>query len=207
AQTKSINFQLSLNGQPLELGKNYFLPSIQDSIQVDAFRIYLSDVTFFRGNEKLGTANKQHILLDAETPSSLKLEVSAVERADRVRFQVGIDSVTNMAGAMGGDLDPTNGMYWTWQSGYINLKLEGSSPSCPARKNQFQYHIGGYQAPNKTSQQVELSLESGDNLVIDIAMERFLEQVDIRQTYQVMSPNAQAVALSRLIPSMFSIHR
>ncbi|MDP5169211.1 MAG: hypothetical protein NWR72_03115, partial [Bacteroidia bacterium] len=102
AQTKSINFQLSLNGQPLEIGKNYFLPSIQDSIQIDAFKMYLSDLTFFRGNEKLGTAKKQHILLDAETPSSLKLGIPAIGGADRVRFQVGIDSVTNMAGAMGG---------------------------------------------------------------------------------------------------------
>lgn len=31
---------------------------------------------------------------------------------------------------MDGDLDPLNGMYWAWNSGYINMKIEGITPKC-----------------------------------------------------------------------------
>lgn len=38
-------------------------------------------------------------------------------------------------------------MYWSWNSGYIFLKLEGTSPSAPTDatgKNTFRYHIGSF---------------------------------------------------------------
>ena len=50
-----------------------------------------------------------------------------------------------------GVLDPAssmdNGMYWTWNSGYIFFKMEGSSPAAPADptgNRKFRYHIGGF---------------------------------------------------------------
>ena len=35
-------------------------------------------------------------------------------------------------------------MYWVWNSGYIFLKLEGTSTVLPAADNAFFYHIGGF---------------------------------------------------------------
>ena len=72
-------------------------------------------------------------------PSSLALQIPSNIPFSKLKFQLGIDSLTNVSGAMGGDLDPTKGMYWTWQSGYINMKIEGKSNSCKTRKNQFQF--------------------------------------------------------------------
>jgi len=52
-----------------------------------------------------------------------------------------------------GVLDPAGGhqggMYWDWNSGYIFLKLEGTSPQATQTGNAFMYHVGlfgGYQA-------------------------------------------------------------
>lgn len=70
-------------------------------------------------------------------------------------FLIGIDSATSTLPIeqRTGVLDPAQGMsggegmYWTWNSGYIFFKLEGSSPSVPRDKTgfrEFQYHIGGY---------------------------------------------------------------
>ena len=58
---------------------------------------------------------------------------------------------------MGGDLDPTKGMYWAWQSGYINFKMEGSCSQCLATKNNFEFHLGGYQQPFYAMQTIELN--------------------------------------------------
>ena len=81
-------------------------------------------------------------------------------RHDKIKFNLGIDSLTNVSGVMGGDLDPTKGMYWTWQSGYINFKMEGSSAVCPTRNHEFQFHIGGYQDPFYAMQTLELEVKN-----------------------------------------------
>jgi hypothetical protein len=60
---------------------------------------------------------------------------------------------------MAGDLDPIKGMYWAWQSGYINMKIEGKSSSCRTRKNEFQFHIGGYLSPYYAMRKVALTYD------------------------------------------------
>ena len=77
-------------------------------------------------------------------------------RFNTIAFNLGIDSITNVSGAQGGDLDPTKGMYWAWQSGFINIKLQGTSNSCPPPKNEFEFHLGGYQYPFNSLQTIIL---------------------------------------------------
>ena len=46
-----------------------------------------------------------------------------------------------------GVLDPSGAgadMYWTWNSGYIFFKMEGTSPAATGMGNSFMYHIGGF---------------------------------------------------------------
>jgi hypothetical protein len=90
-------------------------------------------------------------------------------------------------------------MYWTWQSGYINFKLEGISSLCPARKNKFYWHIGGYSPPFNILRQVALKT----NGKISIQLEQLFEEIDISVEYQVMSPNHNAVQIADKLPSLF----
>jgi hypothetical protein len=46
-----------------------------------------------------------------------------------IRFLLGVDSARNVSGIQTGALDPARGMFWTWNSGYVMAKIEGSSPS------------------------------------------------------------------------------
>ena len=87
-------------------------------------------------------------------------------------------------------------MYWTWQSGYVNFKLEGKSKACSARNNFFQYHIGGYQAPHSTISNIELDVSNQNLIVIDFKIDSFLNEIDLTKTHSVMSPNKTAVSLS-----------
>lgn len=74
---------------------------------------------------------------------------------DAVSFTIGIDSAGVLEGAAGGILDPvTNQMFWSWNAGYVAVKLEGQSPASPGRAfgntidtsvtGGFAYHIGGW---------------------------------------------------------------
>ena len=120
-----------------------------DSLTLEIFRFYISQVSLWKDSTAVWKADNSYHLLDTEVDSSMSLHFQIPKDLayDRIAFNLGIDSLTNVAGVMGGDLDPTKGMYWTWNTGYINLKLEGTHPACPTRKNRFTFHLGGYAAP------------------------------------------------------------
>jgi hypothetical protein len=98
-------------------------------------------------------------------------------------------------------------MYWTWQSGYSNFKLEGVSDFCPARNNRFQFHLGGYQAPFNALQKVELKTLNTKRININVAIDKLLAQLNLKETYQIMSPSQKAVELSQIAANIFSISK
>ncbi|MGB0929728.1 MAG: MbnP family protein [Chitinophagales bacterium] len=205
----TIQFVLTFNDKAIELDKNYYLPSIEDSIQFEAFKFYVSDIQFLKKKKKaIPSMEKKYLLIDLENPKSLKhsFTFDSKKRANfkTLQFSIGIDSLTNVSGVFGGDLDPTNGMYWTWQSGYINFKLEGTSPVCPARHNRFQFHIGGYAAPFNALQKVDLKISDSSNIEVRIAIDKLLSQINLAEEYQIMSPNQKAVEMAKLIATIFS---
>ena len=100
-------------------------------------------------------------------------------------------------------MDPTNGMYWTWQSGYINLKLEGTSSACPARNHFFQYHLGGYQFPNNALQTIQLDF-SDHKYQLFLPLDNFFQSANLMDKYEVMRPCEEAVHLSVLTGSLFN---
>ena len=207
SEASSLQFQLKMDGQALELGKSYELPGKEGTLAVETVRLYLSHLQFFQDDEWVADLPQQHLLLDAEKPTSLQVEIplQAVGKFNQLRFQLGVDSLTNMAGAQGGDLDPMYGMYWAWQSGYINLKLEGTASASPARHKRFQFHLGGFLAPFPSVQEIRLPTTDTDQLLVAIQLDQFFAAIDLAQTYQVMSPGEQAASLSRVFASIFSL--
>lgn len=126
---------------------------------------------------------------------------------DQIRFNLGIDSITNTVGLLGGDLDPVKGMYGTWQSGYINIKIEGSSLKCKTRKNEFQFHLGGYLATYNPLQEITLAVQSEKNITVNIDLSRFFEAIDLSRQNHIMSPGKEAMTLSEAAAKMFFISK
>ena len=116
-----------------------------------------------------------------------------------------IDSVTNVSGALGGDLDPTKGMYWTWQSGYINFKLEGKSNLCPTRKNEFHFHLGGYLHPYNALKTVKLKVQQSTDIAVVFDVKKLFSAIDLKSTNQIMTPMKEAVLISEKVAQAFSI--
>ena len=104
---------------------------------------------------------------------------------------------------MAGDLDPIKGMYWAWQSGYINMKIEGKSPSCKTRKNEFQFHLGGYLQPNYAMRKVEINYNSNNNVNIGIDLKEFFSNIKLSQMNSVMIPGKPAMELADVSVKMF----
>lgn len=178
-----------------------------ENLEIETFKCYISNVTLYNGTKKIYTEKNSFHLLDAADASSLELllEDSDDVSFSSIQFNIGIDSTTNVAGAFEGDLDPTNGMYWTWQSGYINFKLEGTADICPARNHRFQFHVGGYQGEFNTLQKVELAVTNSDEIHINIHVDELLDPIDLATNYQLMSPSENAVKMAELLADIFKI--
>lgn len=199
---KFVLFKDSLINVPVKLSPN-------DSLSV--FRFYVSDLRITMGKNKSWKAPKKHYLidfnLDANTEDLIEVEIPHDFKTGQVEFVLGIDSKTSAEGIGEGALDPVNAMYWTWQSGYINFKMEGVSMNSPARKNRFHLHLGGFRKPYISAQKVVLDyIHKGTSAMICFDLVKFMKSLDLYKQHTIMSPSKEAVALSKLAKSCFYVY-
>ena len=177
-----IEFKPFLGENYLELEKNYALK--KNSVEISTLKFYVSNIQFLKKGKPVDFIQKKHFLMDFENPESLKILHKKRKNAyfDAICFEVGINRSTNLSGAMGEDLDPTNGMYWTWQSGYINFKIEGKITQNNSKKQNFIYHIGGYEKPYETLQKLTFPIKNLDKIEIKIQLDSFLDDLAVLKT-------------------------
>lgn len=202
-----ITFQLQYKGRAVELNTPLKLPN-GNTLQIHTLRFYLSRFIFLKNETMVWEEPYSYHLLDLEEKNTLhwRLPFNRKLQANQLQFHLGIDSLTNVSGAMGGDLDPTKGMFWTWQSGYINLKMEGVCDQCATKDHSFQLHLGGYQGPHAALQTLRFPLPEGKNLKLTLDLASFLETADWTKKCNIMSPGAEAVVWSRALANCFSLH-
>ena len=183
-----------------------------DSVQITTLRFYLSNFRLLKGQNVVWAEPKSYHLVDVESPNSAHFSLVLPKNLDfdALKCDLGIDSLTNSEGAKSGDLDPTKGMYWAWQSGYINLKLEGKSRLCPTRKNKFQFHIGGFLGNEYALQTLDFPLNktATDTFYLKFDIQDFLSTIDLKTQHTFMGPSEEAVGMAKKIATVFkSIQR
>lgn len=203
----TVRFVPTMGNSPLQLISGVYNCTNAKLVTITMLKLYITNIQLLSNNTVVWSEPLSYHLLNADSPESfaLTLNAPAALQYNTLRFNVGVDSTTTVAGVMGGDLDPTKGMYWTWQSGYINFKLEGSIPALPTRNHEFQFHIGGYAAPFNTLQTVTLPCAQKRDVFIGMNLQHFLDGVEINETHNIMSPNVKAVHASRLLPAIFTV--
>ena len=206
----NLVFDHQFNNQALVLDQKYAYGASNDSIQIERFKYYISAIELYNENERIYVEQNSFHLVDLEDSSTWNMVLEMEGKIDfsHIQFHLGLDSLTNVSGAMGGDLDPTKGMYWTWQSGYINFKLEGKSNLCPTRNNVFQFHLGGYVYPNATLQTVRLAVEKAKentSILIQTDIGVFLNLINLAEQNEVMSLGQESKELSNQTSQIFRI--
>jgi len=211
SQTNSVQFSVSttFGATPLDLVDSAFTTNDSKHLKITEVKFYLSKIQLLRNGKIVLEEKNGFHLVDAGQTNPFIIVVNNTQNIsfDQVQFNLGIDSTTNVSGAMGGDLDPTKGMYWTWQSGYINFKLEGTSPLCTTRNNEFQFHLGGYQKPNYCLQPLSFPIKNSSKIDLNLDVQKILEQVDLSKTNHIMSPSAEAVLISKVVANAFTISK
>lgn len=203
-QTTRISFVAQWDGKIVSLEKNYSLNTLGDSLKFETLKFYITDFQIFKDSILVHSLAKKHILIDFEKPESLVLTSGFAGSFNKIKFTLGIDSATNYLGAMEGDLDPIYNMYWTWQSGYVNFKMEGKSTACPARKNRFQWHLGGYMGAFNSVQSIELGVEQKAQLNLVLDLNKIFNEKDLMKNYQIMTPSLKAKIMAQKVASSFT---
>lgn len=147
-----IEFDNIVGSQNLQLNTGVYTNSSSESFSITTLNYFISNIVLknANGSEYTVPRNDSYFLIKEESPSQL-ISLVNVPAGNYIglRFILGVDSLKNTEPIENrtGSLDPAGeaaGMYWVWNSGYIFLKMEGTSPVLPAADNAFFYHIGGF---------------------------------------------------------------
>lgn len=203
----NVYFNPMFVGNKLELNKQYFIVNSTNSIQIETLKFYISNMEFYNTEQLVFKEKNSFHLIDAEDSTTFNLMINLEPNINfnQIKFNIGIDSITNYGGAMGGDLDPTKGMYWTWQNGYINFKIEGKSNLSIAKSNDFLFHLGGYQNAFSTLQTIQLPVQNSQVIPINMAIDKWINEIDLAKQNHIMSPSKEAVILSNKLSTIFSV--
>jgi hypothetical protein len=176
-----IRFRAYVHGVPLEFNKKYQNP-FGETFEITRFRFYAGKLAPVYADAKFKSriSTRYHLIDFSDSASTrIELPVNAGIIYNGIRFQMGIDSADQTRGAQSGALDPARGMFWTWNSGYINVKIEGFSPISTQPSHIFEYHIGGYRENYNTVWQIKLystndetfRISKPKKIMIEVAMD------------------------------------
>lgn len=153
--TVSIEFDNRVGDQKLVLGTPSYKNAAGETFALTTFNFFVSNIALKKDDGKVVKFPNQYFLVRQADAKSLVIDLADVPSGnyDELSFMVGVDSTKSVSsvGERTGVLDPTSygddGMYWSWNSGYIFTKIEGTSTAVPTTANvdhKFALHIGGY---------------------------------------------------------------
>lgn len=179
-----IKFDHIVGAKKLQLNEGNYSNESGETFNISLLKYFVSNIKFTKTNGDIITIPKEdsYFLIDATDQASLQPILNIPEGDYKtLQFNVGVDSLANTIPIeqRKGVLDASeNGMYWEWNSGYIHLKIEGTSPQSPNATKSFKYHIGffgGYDTPTvNNNRTVKLDLSQAgtskvqENLSSDI---------------------------------------
>jgi hypothetical protein len=151
-----IEFDNVVGDADLELNTSDepYINSANQSYKVSTLRYYISNIKLKRSDgtiftdEVLPDGSKGYYLIDESDGESQHLTLTKVPAGDytEISFTIGVDADQVTEGAQTGPLDPAEGMFWSWNSGYIFVMLEGLSEDSSDPDKNILYHVGGYKS-------------------------------------------------------------
>ena len=193
-----LNVSVYWGKDQIMLEKYYILEG--DSLIFHELKFYLSDFQFEKDSRKHLQVGPK--LIDLEDTNSCQLFPGfPVEEYTSLHYYFGLDSTYQVSEIVDGPLNPMNGMYWAWNSGYIQFKCTGSSTLIPLLDKSFEFHLGGYHEPFETLNSIQLPIH-GNKLILDI--KPFFEQtLDLKLIQRVMIPGKNAQDYCRNLSKYF----
>jgi len=207
----SFFFSLTCNGQlriipswntnPIELQQVY-LTENKDSISFSTLKMYFSDFRFKNKiNGGISTIDTLIFYDLADSSTHTFFNELALTNFESLAFTLGLDSTKNVSGELENAYDPLLGMYWAWNTGYVNLKFAGKSNLILTKTHDFEFHLGGYRYPLATAQNIEVNLN--DQYIYFDLEKLFSESINLSKNHHIMLPGKEAFLISQGLSDCF----
>jgi len=220
AQQVQLDISHVVGAEPMQLKTAMYKNAAGDTFNITLFRYYLSNFSLTNKAGKQVKPSAAYFLVSEDSAGSKKLLLKnfAAGTYTQLSFMIGVDSVLNFSGPQSGALDPVHGMFWSWNSGYIMAKLEGTSPSSRLTNHIIQFHIGGYRAPHVTQRMVTLQLSTplviGKGKQPQVALQadaatwfEGASRISFREMAGFMTPGTPADRIADNYKYMFSVKK
>lgn len=180
----TIRFEHTAGTEKLNLDSGLYTNDLEQMYSVTKFKYYIGHFQLNKADGKSFDSDEL-FLVNEEDEGSKQIILRDIPPGDytSIQFTLGVDSILNCSGLQSGSLDPVNGMFWAWNTGYIFMKLEGKSSASRSPGTIYEFHVGGYKAPancirrvmlpfDRTGQQKSMEVRSEIVLKADV-MEMF----------------------------------
>lgn len=198
-----LRWQPTWHGKPIAVTEER---GVLDEFQLKQFKWYMSGLTFWKKGQQLWVDTATVRLWEAGFPQrSFLVLPSFKQMPDSLSFFLGMDSLTHLKVKLSGDTDPTLGMYWTWQNGYIHLKMEALKRTEDQQVRTISLHLGGYRhSPCKYSIGLPISRSSKKEILLETELSHW---IDSSQPFpdHWMQPGQQSVLYSRIWAHYFTV--
>ena len=167
---------------------------VSDSVVIEVWKYYLCNLSF--GN----ATSDACILVESDT----LLQLTCTDAAQKhLTFSFGVDSLKQTQPNYSGDLNPLKNMYWTWQSGYIQLKAEGKVCRNNGIWEDFQLHLGGFRH-HRTDRFIQQFL-TDENIELNWHEKRLSQILQLNPRLHIMSECAESSQLMSQIANCIQI--
>ncbi|MGB0523624.1 MAG: MbnP family protein [Flammeovirgaceae bacterium] len=148
-------FRNKFRSLPLATDVAQYANSLGEEFVVSTLSYYVSNFELVKDDGSVYTIPQEDsyfLIRDNDlSTSDFSIKNIPVGNYTALRFTIGVDRERSMANVeeRQGVLDvvENSDMYWVWNSGYIFMKLEGTSSAAPVSgsgERNFRYHIGGF---------------------------------------------------------------
>lgn len=211
-----IEFSHTFGDQVFTLNNTY-TTSHNEDLTFTMAKYYISNIRLKNADGSEWEHPESYFLVDLENPSSSVLTLDSVPPGEytEITYLVGVDSTRNTSGAQTGALSPSNDMFWSWNSGYIFVRLEGTSPQ--STSGSFAFHAGGFKSPNIAMKTITHSFGSHPLKITGTGIPELHVTVDfqhifnatggleVSQTNMLHMPGATAVSLVQNFATGFMV--
>lgn len=176
--------------------------SIPENVQLNKCRGYISNIVLHYEDGSSSKEEHSYHLINFLEPTRISIHNTSDSPISSIDYAIGTDSIINVTGVYDGDLDPIHGMYWAWNSGYINFKMEGTQNEVP-----FSYHIGGYANPYPTFRAKTHNVTSKNpSYTIRVDIGRILSSELAQSLPRLMSPGENASKLADILADSIQLY-
>ena len=151
---------------PVYMDTLYVNAVTNDSLSFTTFKYYVSNIRLKKSDGSWYVQPNSYYLVDLSTGPEFQIGLDDVPVGDYtdIQYTFGVDSTRNVSGVQSGALSPSNGMFWSWNTGYIMSKAEGISPN--SSSGAFAFHLGGFHGANSVVTEKTINLSGLNTLNI-----------------------------------------